>query len=89
MSVCVIIEIMKGRVWFAHRKANRKGPIKMTNEITLVDNNTDAVYSPDDGGWYLQTYLRDGSDKTRVSKKIYDSSVSAITAYLRGAVIWV
>ena len=60
----------------------------MKNEITLVDKHTDAVYSLDDGGWYLQMYLKDGSGRTRVSKKIYDTSVDAITAYHHKDVVW-
>lgn len=47
----------------------------------------DAVYSPDDGGWYLQkTDFATG--RNRVSKKVYSTMIAAYAAYKSGKVRW-
>ena len=45
----------------------------------------DVVYSPDDGGWYLQEV--NGTD-SRVSKKIYRTEAEARRAYESERVRW-
>ena len=55
----------------------------MSSLITL-SNDIDLVYSPDDGGWYLQKF---DSDRTSTSK-IYKSAEDAIKAYAKNKVEW-
>lgn len=47
----------------------------------------DAVYSPDDDGWYLEQWDMRRS-RTRVSKQVWQDRQSAERALERGAVKW-
>lgn len=48
----------------------------MAAGIVRINQDVDAIYSPDDGGWYLQDYPSD-----RVSADIYATSDEAMRAY--------
>lgn len=46
----------------------------------------DAVYSPDDGGWWLHRV--DGPGESYASRKTYSTADNARRAYENGAVKW-
>lgn len=55
--------------------------------ILIPDGVVDVVYSPDDGGYYLQRYRF--SEKTdKVSKRLYPSAQAAEQAYTQHRVRW-
>lgn len=47
-----------------------------------IDHEADVVYSPDEGGWFWHHYYL-GTDKTRVSQRLYPTRELAIAAYHR------
>ena len=46
------------------------------DDLVMLDSTYDAVYSPDDGGWYPQKY-----PGGKTSKKIYSDKDKAVEAY--------
>ena len=52
------------------------------NDLITLSNDIDLVYSPDDGGWYLQKF-----DPDRVSI-IYETSSDALKAYAKNEIEW-
>ncbi len=63
---------------------------KVTDELYSIDKNVDLVYSPDDGGWYLQLYLHDDAGNTKTSKTIFTTKRKALDkyAYCVDNIIW-
>lgn len=50
--------------------------------------HTEVVYSPDDGGYYVEQTQRRAPYKFRTSKKVYDTHADAEKAFLYGDVKW-
>lgn len=48
--------------------------------IRTIDTNVDVMYSPDEGGYYLQRF----GDRLGVSVKLYTTEQAAIRAYQAG-----
>lgn len=61
----------------------------MPTSVTIRSSGSswvDAVYSPDDGGWWLHRV--DGPGASYASKRIYPTADAARRAYDRGKVKW-
>lgn len=59
----------------------------MTMIKTIEDGVIDIVYSPDDGGYYLQKY-KFSTKEDWVSKRIYATRSAAETALKEARVRW-
>jgi len=55
----------------------------MNDNITIITENIDLVYSPDDAGYYFDDYANN-----KGSKDIYESKSGALQAFKAGAVEW-
>jgi hypothetical protein len=55
-------------------------------DIITLDKETDLVWSPDDGAWYLQLYIdKKGNTKT---SPFYSTKDGAIRAWRHGNIVW-
>ena len=62
--------------------------LKVTDELFSVDRDVDLVYSPDDGGWYLQLFLHDEAGNTKTSHAMFATKRKAVERYNAGKIVW-
>ena len=59
----------------------------MDAETMSITSKVDLVYSPDDGGYYLQEYILDGSGATRTTT-VYKDKERLLALFYSGAIHW-
>jgi len=56
------------------------------NDVITLGKETDLVFSPDDGGWYLQLFV-DKAGNTKTSK-LFNSKLEAVREWRTGKIVW-